>query len=187
MTSTTGPTVNSATGGLANQRRLRFGKAQPAFTLLELLMVMMIVAIIAMIAAPALHNFARGRGIGNCAEQIVSLTRWARTQAITRGVTYRLNLDPASRTYWLTVVRDDGTIDNLGEEFGRVFNAPDGISLDWNAPMQQDGQYIQFLPTGRTDPATIHVTDARWKIVEISCFSPTELFHVVTDAERQQG
>ena len=150
-------------------------------------MVLMIVAIVSMIAAPALNNFAKGRGIGNCAEQIVSLTRWARTQAITRGVAYRLNLDPATRTFWLTVVRDDGTVDYLGEEFGRVFTAPDGVSLEWNAPPQQDGQYIQFLPTGRTDPATIRVSDTRGKVIEISCFSPTELFHIVTDAERQQG
>jgi len=148
---------------------------------------MVILAIVAGIAAPALTAFGKGRRVGDCAAQIVSLTHWARTQAITRGVTYRLNLDPNSRTYWLTVVRDDGTVDTPGEEFGRVFSAPDGVTLNWDAPTQQDGQYITFLPTGRTDPATIRVTDAGGKIVEVSSFSPTELFHVVTDAERQQG
>ena len=148
---------------------------------------MMILAIVALVAAPALSTFGKGRGAGNCADQIVSLTRWARTQSITRGVTYRLNLDPGARTYWLSLVRDDGTIDALGEEFGRVFTAPDGVTLNWNAPQQQDGQYIQFLPTGRTDPATIRVADRRGKVIEITCYSPTEMFHVITDAERQQG
>lgn len=148
---------------------------------------MMILAIVALVAAPALSTFGKGRGAGNCADQIVSLTRWARTQSITRGVTYRLNLDPAARTYWLSQVRDDGTVDMLGEEFGRVFTAPDGVTLNWNAPQQQDGQYIQFLPTGRTDPATISVADVRGKTIEITCYSPTEMFHVVTDLERQQG
>jgi len=174
MTSTTG-------------RISKLSGAREAFTLLELLLIMVILAIVAGIAAPALTAFGKGRRVGDCAAQIVSLTHWARTQAITRGVTYRLNLDPNSRTYWLTVVRDDGTVDTPGEEFGRVFSAPDGVTLNWDAPTQQDGQYITFLPTGRTDPATIRVTDAGGKIVEVSSFSPTELFHVVTDAERQQG
>lgn len=166
---------------------IRAGQNARAFTLLELLLVMVILAIAALVAAPALSTFGKGRGAGNCAEQIVSLTRWARTQAITRGVTYRFNLDPSSRTYWLSTVADNGTVAPLNEEFGRVFTAPDGITLDWNAPMQQDGQYIQFRPTGRTDPATIRVTDSRGKFIEITCYSPAELFHVVTDAERQQG
>ena len=148
---------------------------------------MMILAIVALVAAPALGTFGKGRGAGNCADQIVSLTRWARTQSITRGVTYRLNLDPSARTYWLSQVRDDGTVDVLGEEFGRVFTAPEGVTLNWTAPQQQDGQYIQFLPTGRTDPATIRVADMRGKVIEITCYSPTEMFHVVTDLERQQG
>lgn len=200
MTSTTGPAIPSrapgsgertgefAACGFANGRPDGFARPRAAaFTLLELLMIMVILAIVAMVAAPALSTFGKGRGAGNCAEQIVALTRWARTQSITRGITYRLNVDPSSRTYWLTQLRDDGTVDNLGEEFGRVFTAPEGCTVDWNAPVQQDGQYIQFLPTGRTDPATIHVADPRGKVIEITCFSPTELFHVVTDAERRQG
>lgn len=150
-------------------------------------MVIMIIAIVALIAAPALATFGKGRGVGNCADQIVALTRWARTESITRGVAYRLNLDPATGTFWLTVVNDDGTVGQLGEDFGRVFSAPAGVVIDWNAPTQQDGRYIQFLPTGRTDPATIRVSDRGGKTIEITCYSPTELFHVVTKAEAQQG
>jgi len=167
-----------STTGLKNNR---------GFTLLELILVMAIIAIAVAMAVPSLHGFAQGRRAGNCAEEILALAQWARTQAIVRGKPYRLNLDPGAGTFWLTVQEDDGTIQSLGEEFGRTFSVPEGVRLDWNASPQPDGTYVQFLPTGRCDPATIHVTDPNGKVTEIACFSSTELFHIVSDQERQQG
>ena len=45
-----------------------------------------------------------------------------------------------------------------------------------------DTRYIQFGPTGVTDPMTIHVSDNSGNSVEIACDSPTENFHVVENA-----
>ncbi len=45
-----------------------------------------------------------------------------------------------------------------------------------------DTSYIQFGPTGITDPMTIHVSDNSGHSVEIACDSPTENFHVVENA-----
>lgn len=157
------------------------------FTLLELILVMAILAIGTALVVPSLHGFAQGRRTTNCCEQILALTKWARTQAIVRGLTYRLNLDPATRTYWLTVQNDDGTVQGLGEEFGRVFTAPEGVTLTWDAQPQQDGVYVQFLPSGRCDPATISVIDPTGHVTEITCYTPTELYHIVSDEERVQG
>src|SRR5689334_13604841 len=115
--------------------------AHPGFTLLELILVMTIVAIIVAMASPMLRGFGEGRRVDNCAGELVALTQWARTQAMTRGATYRLNMDPNSRTYWLTVDQGDGiTFASPGTEFGRVFVAPDGVTLDWDVVPQQDGQ-----------------------------------------------
>src|SRR5437870_5038657 len=102
--------------------------AAAGFTLLELVMVMLILCIVALMAVPAFRFFAEGHQVDDCAAQIVSLAQWARTQAISRGVTYRLNLDPSARTYGLSVDQGDGTFAPVPEEFGRIFTLPDGVS-----------------------------------------------------------
>jgi len=155
---------------------------------LELVLVMAIIAIMLGLAIPRLSAFARGHRTSDCIDNIVALTRWARTQAITRGLTYRLHVDPANRTYWLTYMRDDGMEVNLSEgDWGKVYTAPEGVRIDWDAPQQPDGKYIQFQPSGRTDPARIVVTGQDNKSTDIACFSATEMYHIVTDEERQQG
>jgi len=148
---------------------------------------MAIIAVIVGLAIPTLHGFAQGRRTTACADQIVSLTQYAHSQAITRGTVYRLNIQPASMNapamYWLTVQQEDGTFGKTGDSYGLEFQAPEGVSITWNAPQQADGQYIQFQSTGRTDPATIQVLGADRQVILIACPSATELFKVMTPDE----
>ena len=44
---------------------------------------------------------------------------------------------------------------------------------------QPDGTYIEFRPTGRSDTGTIRLTDEEGNVKEVTCDTPTELFHVV--------
>ena len=156
-----------------------------AFTLLELILVLAIIAIVVGMAVPRLHGFARGRQTAQCAEQIVALTRYARSQAITHGVPYRLNLDSSNGTYWLTMQQDDGQFVQFANNVGFQFKAPDKTRLSWNAPMQQDGQYIQFQPNGRVDQAEIRIVDAEGLTYVIGSLSATEMFKVLTPQEQQ--
>ena len=171
----------------------RAGTSAPAgFTLLELILVMAIIAIIVGISIPSLHGFARGRRMTGCADQIAALTQYAHTQAITRATTYRFNLRPASMNqpaaYWLTVQADDGTFVPTGDNMGLQYEAPEGVDISWNAPQQPDGQYIQFQPTGRQDPAVIIVRGVDRQIIYIASPSATELFKVMTpDEARSMG
>ena len=139
---------------------------------------MSLLCIIMAMAAPSLRGFGRGRGAGDCAAQIVALGGYARTQAISQGLVYRLNLDPAARTYWLTVQREK-VFEFLGEESGRTFTAPDGVDINWDVLERADGRYVEFHPSGRTEPASIQLTDADGVVTEVSCLSATELFRVV--------
>jgi type II secretory pathway pseudopilin PulG len=158
-----------------------------AFTLLELVAIMAILCVLVALASPAIRDFARGRGGVDCAAQIVALTRWARTQAVTEGAVYRLNFDANSRSYWVTVERY-GYFESPGQEFGRIFTAPDSVErLECTAELSAEGQYVQFWPTGRTDAATIRLTDSRGEVTQIVCPSATELFHVVNADGTQSG
>jgi type II secretion system protein H len=156
-----------------------------AFTLLELILVLAIIAIVVGMAVPRLLGFAHGRRSVQCADQIVALLHYARAQAMTRGVPYRMNLDSGNGTYWLTMQQDDGRFDLLSHELGQRFQAPDGTRLSWNAPMQQDGQYIQFRPNGRADPAQIQIQDNDGQTIVIGCLSATEMFKILTPDEQQ--
>src|SRR3954469_22536616 len=73
-----------------------------AFTLLELILVMTILTLVVTLLAPSLRGFGIGRANHNAATMVVSLAKYARTQAASEGRTYRLNLDPQSRAFWLT-------------------------------------------------------------------------------------
>ena len=158
-----------------------------AFTLLELIAIMAILCVLVALASPAIREFGRGRGGVDCAAQIVALTRWARTQAVTEGAVYRLNFDANTRSYWVTVERY-GYFETPGQEFGRVFTAPDSVErLECTAELGAEGQYVQFWPTGRTDAATIRLTDSRGEVTQIVCPSATELFHVINADGTQAG
>ena len=145
-----------------------------AFTLVELVLVMLVIAVVAAMVVPSLNNTARGRRMGDTASQIVALARLARTQAVTEGKTYRLNIDPNGGSYWLSV-RDSDVFQILGNW---SYSVPDGLRVECNLQPQQDGLYVEFKQTGRSDPATIFVRDDNGSSLQVVSESATELFHV---------
>ena len=192
-----------------------------AFTLLELILVMLIMAVMAALIVPSLGAFARGRAAGNTATQMMALARFARSQAVADGTTYRLQLDPQGRTYQLTMQQGGAYVPVPGD-FGEQNNLPDGVSMDVNITPQpnvllvppsdqtqtneiatppigqpiaqantvvtnqhQGGQYVEFDPSGRTDPVYIKISDASGHRIDLGCASSTEQMHVLTAGEMQ--
>lgn len=154
-------------------------KLVSGFTLLELVLVMVVICTILAMAAPSLRGFFASRETSDAAAQIVALTHLARSQAITEGRLYRLNLDVRNKTYWLTV-QEQGGFRRLYNDFGRIFSLPKDtiIELDNISKYASDG-HIDFTPQGQTQPGTIRLINRRGEVFEIICFSPTELFRVV--------
>src|SRR4051812_2843876 len=95
------------------------------FTLLELVLVMMIIATVLAAAAPRLTGWSRGTKLRDAGDQFLSLTKYARTQAIADCRVYRLNVDAGQGAYWLTIQQGQ-QFANLGSDFGRIFLVPDG-------------------------------------------------------------
>jgi prepilin-type N-terminal cleavage/methylation domain-containing protein len=111
-----------------------------AFTLVELVLVMVVIAVVAAMVMPSLSGTARGRRLGDTANQIVALARMARTQSVTEGKMYRLNIDP-----------------NGGSGFGRVCDSGQLVvfSARWRAGGMQPA-----AATGRF----VHRVQADWPV-----------------------
>jgi type II secretion system protein H len=155
------------------------------FTLMELVLVMVIIAILSAIAIPRLSGFSKGRRLNNEADRFISVANWAREQAINRGVTYRVNIDENARRFWLTFASDDGTTFQNDDEQNLNFLLPDDIFISSDSKTQ-DGEYIEFQPSGRVTAATVRlVNQSTGEEVDIGSLSATEIFHVLNDAERQ--
>lgn len=154
------------------------------FTLLELILVMVIISTLLAIASPSLQGFFASRRTHDAASNILSLIKLARTQAITEGRIYRLNLDPDKGSYWLTAL-EEGIFNELHTEFGRVFLLPDDTSIELEKESSNDliTKYIQFYPEGWAQPGLIKLTDRRGDVIEIMSSSPLERYRVIIPEE----
>ena len=161
--------------------RIRRSKSS-AFTLLELIVVLIILALVAGLIAPTLRTFTVGQSTANAAEQIVVLTHYARTQSITDGNAFRLNFDPDGGSYWLTS-SEAGVFNAIGGEYGEHYNVPPGATMRTDVARQNDGTYVTFQSTGRTDPAHIWINDKQGKTLEVACSSATELYRILPPEE----
>ena len=170
---------------------------QRGFTLFELVLVLLVLAVIVGITLPSLRGTASNRGVDGCAGQLLALAQYARSQAVAEGTAYRLNVDPTNRIYYLTK-QDGPDFIPLGVEFGREFQVPDGVELQWDdaylaqqmqlaeatgqivpEPIASAVPYVEFRPSGRTDPALIRVTDRDNNVTQVVCPSATETFRIV--------
>jgi len=160
-----------------------------AFTLIEIVLVLMVIAICAMVAAPRLANFTKGRALPNSATALATTARWCRVQALSEGVTYRLNLDPNGNRYWVT--KDDGTGLNFTQvtnDMGREVSLPEGVLLSCpDIPPKEDGTYLSFEPGGQKDVGVITLmSDTR--SLNITCetpFAPYRVFDPATEKPLQ--
>jgi type II secretion system protein H len=149
------------------------------FTLLELILVMVIISTVLAMAAPSLRGFFSSRKIHDAAANILTLIRYARTQAITEGQTYRLNFDYEKSVYWLTS-NAEGAFSVLKCEFGREFLLPDDTTALIEKDDDKNGseEYIDFFPQGMAETGTITLTDRRGDIVKITSPSPAETYRI---------
>ena len=159
---------------------------RPGFTLLELIVVMLVLSVLFAMAAPSLSGFGAGREAEQTASQIVTLARWARGQAITEGRVYRLNFDTTNRGYFVTAA-NGSMFERAGTDFGKDFLVPDGVTVAFELPQVGGLPYLEFLPSGRSQPGRVRVTAKDGQTTELASLSATEPIRVVTAAELQEA
>jgi general secretion pathway protein H len=146
-----------------------------AFTLLELVLVMVIISTVLAMAAPSLRGWSKGAKLRDAADQVLSLTRLARTQAISTATVYQLNVDSQAGTYFLTQQQA-----RLQSSHGQTFTMPQDtrieLTVSGNNAARNSTSAVEFYPDGRTQPAIIKLTDDAGRIMQIQCASPVENF-----------
>lgn len=149
------------------------------FTLLELILVMVILSTILAMAAPSLRGFFGSRKTHDTAAQILALTHFARSQAISEGIIYRLNFDTRERAYWLTAQKS-GTFEMLSNEFGQIFTLPSDIVLELKGAEKEDDEiFLIFTPQGTVTAGTIRLIDRQGLTLEVTCPTITESFYII--------
>lgn len=147
---------------------------------------MVIISTVLAMAAPSLRGFFSSRKTHDAAANILSLIRFARSQAISEGRTYRLNFDQGRGVYWLTSNRE-GPFSGLNSEFGREFLLPDDTTVELKKEDDKNGaeNYIAFFPQGMAETGTITLTDRRGDVIEIVSPSPAETYRIVEPEEAE--
>jgi len=95
------------------------------FTLIELIVVMALLASLLAATAPALARFFRGRSVTEEARRFLALTRYARSQAISRGEPMKLWIDPRAQRYGVAPLHSL----NGADDDGLSFRLPEGVTV----------------------------------------------------------
>lgn len=152
---------------------------RPAFTLIELVLVMFVVTIAIGVVAPTLSGWSRGSHLRDAAEQFVTLTRLARTRAVSVAQIHRLTVDSRSRRCALAV-QDGQQLVELTAAMDGVVELPEGVSVEMTDLQGAPSGFVDFYPNGRTRPARIRVSMDDGSEVVVECAAPTESFRVVS-------
>lgn len=149
-----------------------------AFTLLELILIMIILCTVLAMAAPSLRGFFSSRQLNDVAEQILVMTRYAKTQSVFQSRFYRLNFDVDQRRCWISVLSEN-QYEPLKESFGNDFSLSEDVTVTFENVLQEDGvYYFEFNPAGYTKAGWVRLEDNQGNILEVVCYSPSEYFEI---------
>jgi prepilin-type N-terminal cleavage/methylation domain-containing protein len=150
-----------------------------AFTLIELVLVLVVLTVLLAIAAPSLRGWSKGAKLRDATDQVLTATRFARSQAVTTAAVHRVEVDPEAGAVRVTVQDGEQFVPAAGEGGRQVVLSP-GIRP---SVVRDDGDTsgtIEFRPDGRTTPATLTLTADWGETTEIVAASAAEPFRLAT-------
>lgn len=144
-----------------------------AFTLIELIVVMTLLVVVIGLGAPSLSRFFRGRAVETEASRFVALTRYAQSEAVTRGKPMVLWVNMDNRTYGMreeyrfgasqrSARRQSGLSDTRNDvdatdDERRVYELSKDVNLeiDRNHRITNSMVTMRFVPDGTIDEASL--------------------------------
>ena len=151
------------------------------FTLLELVLVLLIIGTTLAVAAPRLRDSVAWWRTKDTARDVVEMTQYAWSSAVANSTTYRLNIEPDGRTYWLSMLNGENYV-RLGTGIAEN-QAVEGTRIELSRAVDGGRDYVEFYPNGRKQPATIRITNARGDMIVLVCPSAAERFEIVPTVE----
>lgn len=156
-------------------------QSRPAFTLFELLLVLALMAIVVSMAAPSFSAFGRGRDPEYAAARFVALTHWTRSQAISEGATYRINIDEVGRKWWIESQKQ-GVFEAVSMS-GMPYVLPENVTIQTTVARADGYPAIVFEPTGRTTTGDVTIAGQRGDPIVIACKNAAGVYAIAQDAE----
>ncbi len=155
---------------------------QYGFTLFELMLVLALIAIMISAAAPSFSSFSRGQEPQYASARFLSLTHWARSQAITDGAKYRIVVDEMAGK-WSLEVEKDGAFEE-SPQAGSSYTLPEGVSIHvTNAESEGGRPVIVFEPTGRTTVCSVTFSGNKNEPIVAECKVAGGFFSIQQQAE----
>jgi Tfp pilus assembly protein FimT len=126
---------------------------------MELIVVLALLATVAALTAPSLSRFFSGRGLQEEARRLLSLTRFARSQAISMGTAMEIWIEPESGAYGLSTVDPYTTVDVRAEDFELAHGLKFDLDEDF---LDEEGMMrIVFLPDGTIEGEAVVLAEER--------------------------
>lgn len=131
------------------------------FTLIELILVMGILSAVVVVSAPSLSRFFYGQALGDEVRRFLTLTEYAKSQAVSTGIPYMLWIEPATGSYGLQKESGFEIETNTDEhdypEIG--FQVDDEIKIELLPTRTTNNGmvYIYFKPDGTIDQQDIQL------------------------------
>lgn len=135
------------------------------FTFLELLVVVIIVGVISASVLPVFSSSFASLRVRNAKADLMAAIAHAQECAVRESTPYRFNLDPESRSYWITRyksgVGEEEVFERVPDKWGQETALPDALEVS-RPKMRKDREtkafYLQCYPNGACDMASISVT-----------------------------
>jgi prepilin-type N-terminal cleavage/methylation domain-containing protein len=137
--------------------------SKQGFTLLELIIVSVIILILITVSVPLYRRTYEGLKTTFYVKDITRMMNFCRERAVFERRHYRFVIDQEDNTYRILAEDEEsGRFKPSEDRWGRVFKVPEDISI---ISAQQE---INFMPSGVSDSAVIHITSKENKTHSIS-------------------
>jgi len=103
-------------------------RSHHGFTLLELVLVMVVLVVALGITAPSLRGWSRAQVLRDAADQFVSVTHRARSQAVSEMRIYRVEMDASAGRYQLTMQEEQAFV-SIPATWGRTIQLPASVTF----------------------------------------------------------
>lgn len=132
----------------------RTGNSARGVTLLELIIVLGILTAVAAVAAPRLTTFTAGRALQSEGARFLAVTRYARSEAVSRGSRAEVWIQPADRRYGVNLQDATGEQDPA---ISRSYTLASGLrfQLDGSMADPERAATVAYRPDGTLEPEAI--------------------------------